>query len=234
MKPDYVSKFPKVRHSSSNLLSDTEIRDIALLLGGSEASKLFSLKIEAVAYAAIQVLEVQGEVAGMNYSDSRARITDILKTAKSLSLKLKPISSRKPTVNSAHDWKTNKLIASNLRKPDRLGIFDEFSLWTIEESLHSLVDATESALTEIEGKKNHIEHPIQYFCHQSISIYEGFFKASPSIQRESNFVQAIDIIVKKANLLPKNKPYTTFNFLSKAKEHRLNRKRINSLGFFND
>ncbi len=234
MKPAYILRFPKVRYSSSNLFSDSDLKAISGLLGNTKEAKLFSLKMEDIAYKSTRVLLSQGEKAEMNYSTSRDRMENILSSAKALSRDLAPLSSRSPSAASTHDWKTNSLISNNMTKPSYLALGDEFSLWTIEQGLHALIDATTIATESIAKRKNLIEHPIHYFSHQSISTYESFFNKAPSIQRESKFVQAIGRIVDIANLLPSNKGYTTYHFLNKAKENRIEGKRINQLGFFND
>jgi hypothetical protein len=220
MKKDYITTFPKVRYSSSKLLTDENLKDISNLLQGSKEAKQFALKMEDVLSKSKDELDSAGEKAQLNYGDSMSRIIDILDMAKGLDKKFVDIPIRKPTANPKNDWKTNKLISHHLERPAYLKNTEEFSLWTIRENLKALITATELSIKSIEGEKGLIEHPIHYFAKQAISIYTHFFKQAPSTRRNSKFVQAIDIMVKAANILPNNQTITIDKILKNASENK--------------
>jgi hypothetical protein len=203
------------------------MKDVAMLLGGSGEAKLFVLRIEDDLHCA--KLELEGYGAEMNYGDCRVKIADLVKVARQLEGKFANIPVKKRTALPANDWRTNQLLSRHLDRPPGVETMTELSLWTIQEDLSCLIVAGERALEEIAGKKNLVEHPIHYFSRRAISTYEGFFKKNPVIQRDSRFVQAIDIMVTRAGILPTNKPRNTYSFLKEASE----KNGINRLGFYN-
>lgn len=203
MKKDYLNGFPRVRYSSSGLISNSQMKIYCSRLGGGDKAKYFLLKIEDYLAKTVKKLEVEGRHNLTRYSDCRAKLIDIKKHSSALSKTLQSISSKTLVANNEKEWKTFRLLSDGIsgwkyREGQKFGCF--VSIYEISEYLEEISKGAVKALESIKDKKGVVWNAIDDFLREVIFTYRNFFKCEPIVYRGSVFVEVVESIIENAGI----------------------------------
>lgn len=203
MKKDYLTAFPKVRYSSSGLITPPQMKTYCGRLGGGSDAKYFLLKIEDYLAKTVKKLDVEKRHNLTLFSECRTKLMDIKKHSSALSKTLKSISSEKLVADNEKEWKTYRLLSAGIgaweyREWRKAGC--SVSIFEMSEYLEEMANGAARAIESIKGKKGVVWNPVDEFLKDVIFTYRNFFKCEPKIYRGSAFVEVVESIIDGAGI----------------------------------
>lgn len=215
MKKDYLSSFPRVRYSHTEIISDTKMIEYCGWLGGNDAAKYFLLKTEGDLNQTRRKIEVERHNNHKLYSECELKLKQIRQHSLALSILFKSMEAEQPSALDPKDWRTLQLLRNGISHWE----LDEWekgfppSLLEVAQYLDKVAQGASKGINSLKGKKGIVYNPINTFARTAIFNYENFFKKYPVVQRGSRFVEVIENFIYFAGIDSERRSVTTYKIL---------------------